>query len=55
MSRQLERTIERLEDRLEIEDDPDERKALLEEIRELGRELADEERWRELGRDRGWG
>jgi len=39
---------------LDAEDDLDERKALLDEIREISRELADAERWMNEGRDRGW-
>lgn len=54
MSWQLERTMERLEKQLEDTDDPSERKAIMDELRDIQRELADEERWRDEGRDRGW-
>ena len=54
MSWQLERTMERLEKELEDTDDPMERKAIMDELRDIQRELADEERWRDEGRDRGW-
>lgn len=54
VSWQLERTMERLEKQLEDTDDPSERKAIMDELRDIQRELADEERWRDEGRDRGW-
>lgn len=50
----MERQIDRLEEDLAKTDDPEERKALLDEIREIGRAMAEHERWLEDGRDRGW-
>lgn len=55
MSRQVELQIEALERDLEDPDLTDLQKdAICRELRELGRELADEERWRDEGHQRGW-
>jgi hypothetical protein len=53
MSRQLERELERLENELE-RCEPEDVSAILAEIRELSRELANEDQWREHGRENGW-
>jgi hypothetical protein len=53
-SRQAERAIELLERQLEETDDPKEQAAIRQELREMDRELADAERWREEGRERGF-
>lgn len=54
MSTDAEREIDRLEQALQETDDPEERDAIERAIRDIGRELAEEERWREEGEERGW-
>jgi len=49
-----EREIEALEDELAESDDPVERRHLEECIRDIGREVAEEDAWREEGRENGW-
>ena len=50
----MESEIARLEDSLDDIDDPQERRFVEDEIREMERELSDQERWVDDGRDRGW-
>ncbi len=54
MNRQAEREMELLEKQLEETDDPKEQAAIRQDLREIERELADAERWREQGHNRGW-
>lgn len=54
LSSQAEREIDRLEALLGETDDPAEQKALRAEIREIERELADQERWLDEGFDKGY-
>jgi hypothetical protein len=54
MTRAAERAIEQLEQQLDETDDPAEREAIMRDLREIERDLADEERWREHGREQGW-
>lgn len=54
MNRQAEREIELLERQLEETDDPKEQAAIRQDLREMERELADAERWRDQGAERGW-
>lgn len=54
MTRATESALDRLERELDRTDDPEERKAILAEIRELSRDLAAEEAWHEQGRENGW-
>ena len=55
-----ERELDRLEDELDAvrdSDDPEdvaERAAIIREMRQVEREAADEERWADEGRERGW-
>jgi hypothetical protein len=48
------REIELLEEQIAETYDPAERRELERAIREIERELAEEDRWREEGRERGW-
>lgn len=51
----IDKAIDRLERQLEDCDlDPEEAKAIRDEIRDMERDYADQERWQEEGRDRGW-
>lgn len=54
MSRQAERELEQLQGEHDSTSDPDERRALRGAIRDIEKDLADEERWREQGIERGW-
>lgn len=47
------REIDRLEDEYENAD-PSERAAILDEIKSIARDMAEEEAWREQGEERGW-
>lgn len=51
---QAQRELEHLNDELDSSSDPDERRAIIGAIRDIERDLADEERWHEEGRERGW-
>lgn len=53
-SEQIERELDRLDEQLSGCDDPAERQALRDDMRELQRELAEQDRWENEGRDRGW-
>ena len=54
MNRQADNAIELLERQLEETDDPKEQAAIRQELRDIERELAEAERWREQGHNRGW-
>lgn len=54
MSRQAERELERLELEHDEITDPEERRAIRGAMRDIERDLADEERWREEGQERGY-
>lgn len=52
---QQERHIEQLERELERDDlTAEDRAGILDEIRDVEREIADENRWRDEGEERGW-
>jgi len=51
---QAQREIDRIQERLDETDDPEERRALIADMREIEREMADHERWLEDGNERGW-
>lgn len=54
MSRQAERELEQLQDEHDSTTDPDERRALRGAMRDIERDLQDEERWLDEGLQRGW-
>ena len=49
-----EREIDRLEQLLAESEDPRERKEIMQDIRDVEREWAEESRWMDEGLDRGW-
>jgi hypothetical protein len=52
--RRAEREIEKLEEQLAATDDPEERRAIRRDMRDIEREVGDYERWEDEGRERGW-
>lgn len=52
--RQAERELDTLQREHDDSTDPDERRALRAAMRDIERDLADEERWREEGAERGY-
>jgi hypothetical protein len=49
-----ERELDLLERDLEDAESEQDRKAIIREMREIERDAAEEEQWREEGRERGW-
>lgn len=50
----LEGALATLESQLDNEDDPEERRAIMDELREIERELNERDRWEREGDERGW-